>query len=178
LTIDSFSSFYRAIHGYPPFLWQQELLKRVVAEGWPATIAMPTSSGKTSAIDVAVFHLALEAGKSAFERRSSLRTFFIVDRRVVVDEAFDHAAKIANRLHESNNGVVKEVADRLNIFGGEVPLQVSKMRGGMLRDIAVRFLRHAKERERDVVRERVEARLGAIIDRDAMKFLVLRAQAA
>ncbi len=134
MTIDSFSSFYSAIHDHPPFVWQQELLKRVVAEGWPGTIAMPTSSGKTSAIDVAVFHLALEAGKSAFERRSSLRTFFIVDRRVVVDEAFDHAEKIANRLREATDGVVKEVADRLNDFGGELPLQVSKMRGGMLRD--------------------------------------------
>jgi CRISPR-associated endonuclease/helicase Cas3 len=136
LTIDSFSSFYSAIHGHPPFVWQEELLRRVVAEGWPATIAMPTSSGKTSAIDVAVFHLALEAGKGAFERRSPLRTFFIVDRRVVVDEAFDHAEKIANRLRAATDGVVKEVADRLNVFGGELPLQVSKMRGGMLRDNA------------------------------------------
>jgi len=134
LTIDSFSSFYSAIHGHPPFVWQEELLKRVVSEGWPATIAMPTSSGKTSAIDVAVFHLALEAGKGTFERRSSLRTFFIVDRRVVVDEAFDHAEKIAKRLRDATDGVVKEVADRLNVFGGELPLQVSKMRGGMLRD--------------------------------------------
>ena len=116
MTIDSFSSFYRTIHGHRPFVWQQELLKRVVAEGWPSTIAMPTSSGKTSAIDVAVFHLALEAGKGAFERRSSLRTFFIVDRRVVVDEAFDHAEKIANRLRDATDGPIKEVADRLNVF--------------------------------------------------------------
>jgi CRISPR-associated endonuclease/helicase Cas3 len=134
LTIETFSPFYRAIHGHPPFVWQEELLKRVVADGWPATIAMPTSSGKTSAIDVAVFHLALEAANGAFERRSSLRTFFIVDRRVVVDDAFDHAEKIADRLRDATDGVVKEVADRLKLFGGSVPLQVSKMRGGMLRD--------------------------------------------
>jgi CRISPR-associated endonuclease/helicase Cas3 len=136
LTTDSFSSFYSAIHGHRPFVWQQELLKKVVAEGWPVTIAVPTSSGKTSAIDVAVFHLALEAGKGALERRSSLRTFFIVDRRVVVDEAFDHAEKIANRLRDATDGAVKEVADQLNVFGGKLPLQVSKMRGGMLRDNA------------------------------------------
>ena len=109
-------------------------MKRVVAEGWPATIAMPTSSGKTSAIDVAVFHLALEAVKGAFERRSSLRTFFIVDRRVVVDEAFDHAQKIADGLRDAADGVLQEVALQLKRFGGELPLQVSKMRGGMLRD--------------------------------------------
>lgn len=134
MTIETFSSFYRAIHGHPPFVWQEELLKRVAAEGWPATIAMPTSSGKTSAIDVAVFHLALEAVKGAFERRSSLRTFFIVDRRVVVDEAFDHAQKIADGLRDAADGVLREVALQLKRFGGELPLQVSKMRGGMLRD--------------------------------------------
>ena len=136
MTIDSFSAFYSAIHGHPPFVWQQELLKRVVTKGWPPTIAMPTSSGKTSVIDVAIFHLALDAGQGAFERRSSLRTFFIVDRRIVVDEAFDHAEKIANGLRDAADGAVKEVADRLKVFGGELPLQVSKMRGGMLRDNA------------------------------------------
>lgn len=134
MTIDSFSSFYGAVHGHPPFVWQQELLKRVVAEGWPATIAMPTSSGKTSAIDVAIFHLALDAGKRAVDRTASLRTFFIVDRRVVVDEAFDHAEKIANKLREASDSVVREVSGRLSLFGGELPLQVSRMRGGMLRD--------------------------------------------
>ena len=64
-------------------------------------------------IDVAVFHLALEAGKGALDRRSSLRTFFIVDRRVVVDEAFDHARKIATCLLESTDAVIREVAARL-----------------------------------------------------------------
>ena len=119
MRIEEFSSFYRAVHEHPPFVWQEELLKRVVAEGWPGTIAMPTSSGKTSAIDVAVFHLALEAGKSTSERRSSLRTFFIVDRRVVVDEAFDHAEKIALALRNATDGVIRQVAQRLMIFGGE-----------------------------------------------------------
>lgn len=134
MTIDSFPSFYNAVHGHPPFLWQQELLRRVVAEGWPSTIAMPTSSGKTSAIDVAVFHLALDAGKAASDRRSSLRTFFIVDRRIVVDEAHDHAMAIAIKLCDATDGIVSEVAQRLKLFGGELPLQVGKMRGGMLRD--------------------------------------------
>ncbi|MES1262436.1 MAG: type I-U CRISPR-associated helicase/endonuclease Cas3, partial [Acidobacteriota bacterium] len=134
MTIETFSSFYYAIHRRAPFVWQEELLKHVVEKGWPGTIAMPTSSGKTSAIDIAVFHLALEAGTGARDRRSSLRTFFIVDRRVVVDEACEHAAKIATGLLKSQDAVVREVAARLNTFGGQVPLQVSKMRGGMLRD--------------------------------------------
>ena len=62
MTVDDFRTFYTAIHSYPPFDWQEQLLKKVVAEGWPATIALPTSSGKTSAIDIAVFHLASPSG--------------------------------------------------------------------------------------------------------------------
>lgn len=134
MRIDDFGAFYNDVHKHPPFVWQEELLKRVVSEGWPDTIAMPTSSGKTSAIDVAVFHLALEAGTNATGRLAALRTFFIVDRRIVVDEAFDHAMKIALALRDAKDGVVREVAEQLRMFGGEMPLQVSKMRGGMLRD--------------------------------------------
>ncbi|MGC2656360.1 MAG: hypothetical protein WA324_00175, partial [Bryobacteraceae bacterium] len=85
-----FSAFYRSVHGYPPFPWQERLLDEVVNTGWPEGIDLPTSSGKTSAIDVAVFHLALDAGKSAAERKARLRIFFVIDRRVVVDEAAEH----------------------------------------------------------------------------------------
>lgn len=126
-----FGRFYKAIHGYDPFPWQKRLLEQVVAGGWPAAISLPTSSGKTSAIDVAVFHLALEAGKSAFERRAALRMFFVIDRRVVVDEAGEHAAKVARGLLDSGDEVVKWVAKQLARFGGRYPLDVAILRGGM-----------------------------------------------
>src|ERR1700733_12412441 len=100
MTVSDFKLFYHAIHGYPPFDWQEKLLERVVDKGWPAIIDLPTSSGKTSAIDIAVFHLALQAGLSMEERTAPLRTFFVIDRRVVVDEASEHAAKIAAALLE------------------------------------------------------------------------------
>jgi CRISPR-associated endonuclease/helicase Cas3 len=134
MTVEDFRPFYTAIHGYPPFDWQEQLMKRVVAEGWPATIALPTSSGKTSAIDIAVFHLALEAGRTMAERGAALRTFFVIDRRVVVDEASEHAQKIAMALKNAQDGIVAETASLLRIYGGELPLEVSTMRGGMYRD--------------------------------------------
>ena len=31
MTVNDFSRFYRAIHTYPPFDWQEKLLERVVA---------------------------------------------------------------------------------------------------------------------------------------------------
>ena len=98
MTVNDFRHFYSAIHGYPPFDWQEKLLERVVDKGWPPMIDLPTSSGKTSAIDIAVFHLALQAGLGMNERTAALRTFFVIDRRVVVDEATEHALTIADAL--------------------------------------------------------------------------------
>src|ERR1700733_15110602 len=134
MTVEDFRSFYNAIHGYPPFDWQEQLLKRVTAGGWPATIALPTSSGKTSAIDIAVFHLALQAGLKVQERSAAVRTFFVIDRRVVVDEAALHATKIANALLDPKDEILAEARRLLLSYGGELPLEVSTMRGGMYRD--------------------------------------------
>ncbi|MCC6393272.1 MAG: type I-U CRISPR-associated helicase/endonuclease Cas3 [Bryobacterales bacterium] len=134
MTPSDFDRFYKAIHGYHPFPWQQRLLEQVAREGWPRSISLPTSSGKTSAIDVAVFHLALEAEKSALERKAALRMFFVIDRRVVVDEAGEHAAKLARRLLDHDDGVVRWVATQLLTFGGKYPLDVAILRGGMYLD--------------------------------------------
>jgi len=129
MTVEDFGPFYKAIHGYPPFDWQEQLLKRVVAEGWPGTITLPTSSGKTSAIDIAVFHLALQAGVKMRDRSAAIRTFFVIDRRVVVDEAAEHASKIAKALDDPKEQILAEAKQLLLSYGGELPLEVSTMRG-------------------------------------------------
>jgi CRISPR-associated endonuclease/helicase Cas3 len=134
LTTSDFTAFYRAVHGRTPFRWQIELLERVAEKGWPDTIQLPTSSGKTSVIDIAIFLLALEAGKPLNERCAAMRTFFAVDRRIVVDEAWEHARSIAEKLRSPDDHVIEEVAKQLRRYGGRLPLQVSRMRGGMVRD--------------------------------------------
>ncbi|MCZ6759125.1 MAG: type I-U CRISPR-associated helicase/endonuclease Cas3 [Gemmatimonadetes bacterium] len=131
----NFSEFYQAVHGYPPFPWQARLVEKIAREGrWPETIALPTSSGKTSVIDVAVFLLAMQADLPMSKRTAALRLFFVVDRRLVVDEAAEHARKIAEALAEPAVPAVQEVAARLSRFDGRVPLHVSIMRGGTYRD--------------------------------------------
>lgn len=139
LTANQFPDFYRAVNGYPPFPWQTRLVEEVVAHGglWPAVLDLPTSAGKTSALDAAVFLLAMQAGKSVHERTAAIRTFFVVDRRIVVDEAADKARKLADKLNAKRitDPVVKEVSDRLKSFtGGPKALHVSVLRGGMYRD--------------------------------------------
>ena len=62
LDLSGFAGFFEAVHGYPPFPWQVRLMTLVAEHGWPAVMDLPTGTGKTAALDVAVYHLALEAG--------------------------------------------------------------------------------------------------------------------
>lgn len=133
LTFNGFSSFFRAIHGVDPFPWQTELARQVLEKGrWPSLLDMPTGTGKTATIDIAVFHLACEADKGP-SRRAPLRTLFVIDRRIVVDAAFERAVKISKALLNSQDPVVKAVAERLSILSGDPnhPLDVVRLRGGV-----------------------------------------------
>src|SRR5229473_6098841 len=119
MTTADFEQFCLEVYGYRPFPWQKRLVDQVCStRQWPEQIAMPTSSGKTSLIDIAVFLLALESDRSPFDRIARLRTFFIIDRRVVVDEAGEHSKKLAWALETASAGIVSEVATRLRRFGG------------------------------------------------------------
>ncbi|WP_312979831.1 type I-U CRISPR-associated helicase/endonuclease Cas3 [Corynebacterium sp.] len=96
----TFSEFHTAIHGYAPFRWQEELAASVDAEGhWPDHISAPTGAGKTTTLDIAVWALAKDVHDHGPEhRRLPLRIFLAVERRLVVDSAYDHAHKIAQAV--------------------------------------------------------------------------------
>lgn len=130
-TPDQFAEFYQAVHGYEPFPWQNRLAERVCNGDWPHAIALPTAAGKTACIDIAVFALACRANNAA------RRIFFVVDRRIVVDQAFEHAKKLAKALLDANRGILKHVADSLRAYAeDERPLDVYALRGGMYRESA------------------------------------------
>ncbi len=129
---EEFCDFFSALHGLSPFPWQERLASRVFAEQWPRALAIPTGAGKTAAINIAVFHLALEAARGA-ERRAAVRILFVVDRRLIVDDAYGRAQTIAAKLSEAKDGVLRRVADRLRHLAEDQnnPLAVARLRGGM-----------------------------------------------
>ncbi|MGF1653050.1 MAG: type I-U CRISPR-associated helicase/endonuclease Cas3 [Actinomycetales bacterium] len=136
LTSADFPDFVAEVHGHRPFPWQSDLVGRVLnGGGWPDLLDVPTGLGKTSVLDVAVFVAAATAGDPGPRRLGRRRCFFVVDRRIVVDEAFDHATRLAEALEvaEGGRGVLGAVAGRLRSFaphaGGPV-LPVARMRGG------------------------------------------------
>lgn len=144
LSASDFSGFFHAIHGHDPFPWQQRLVNEL-AEGsepgqrppdrWPDVLDLPTGSGKTAALDAAIFHLALRADEPG---KAALRIALVVDRRLVVDDAFSRAQKLAKALCDSLNKemeeciIVTEVAHRLKKLAGQdgPPLIARRLRGG------------------------------------------------
>ncbi len=138
MTSTDFAAFYSAVHqDRLPFPWQERLAQRLLAgEEWPGVIAVPTACGKTSVIDVAVFCLAAQSEVPALQRKSPLRTFFVVDRRLVVDDVTSHATKLAEAVESSRTEAVTRVREQLLKFGAAKPLEVATLRGGMYRSDA------------------------------------------
>lgn len=133
--IPKFHDFFHALWGHTPFPWQRMLAERLVQGTWPKALDLPTAAGKTACIEIAIYALAAQADKPVWERTAPRRIWFVVDRRIVVDEAFDRAWKIAEKLRQAKDGPLKAVADRLlKVSGTERPLAVARLRGGVLRD--------------------------------------------
>jgi CRISPR-associated endonuclease/helicase Cas3 len=157
---DDFAGFFSAVNGHPPFPWQERLARSLIETGeWPAALALPTGSGKTAALDVALFHLATEADVET--RRAAVRIVFVVDRRLVVDDAYARAERLAGALEWAQlspataaeradaapahaaamarvraEPVVAEVAARLSTLAGPGarPLLARRLRGGIARE--------------------------------------------
>lgn len=139
-TPDQFPAFFHALYGYEPFPWQRRLAQRVCAGDWPSAIALPTAAGKTACIDAAVFALACGAPDAP------RRIFFVVDRRLVVDQAKLHADNLAEKLTKAaandEDPVLHQVAQALRRLadpgdpGTARPLDTYALRGGIYRESA------------------------------------------
>jgi len=145
-----FAAFFRALHDdgskpdFGPFPWQRRLAARVAVGAWPEVLDLPTASGKTACIDIAVFALACQATLPHGGRAAPRRILFVVDRRVIVDAAYRRAQAIANRLRSGRDArdhpspILARVADALRVVGGldpeEDPLACAQLRGGVYRD--------------------------------------------
>lgn len=165
-----FAEFFTELWGedIKPFAWQSALAEKVlrdlhdgysgsdrqtpegadVSRCWPDVIALPTGAGKTACIDIAVFALAVRAQHASLDSGRAVaaprRIFFVVDRRIIVDEAHDRAVRLAARLRSAKTGILKTVAVELTRLacgagtdlGDERPLAVHSLRGGMYRSEA------------------------------------------
>ena len=98
MTFPDFARFFELCHDVGPYLWQQRLADEVLTDKkWPPALDLPTGSGKTSTIDIALYALAAathEGNFGIFPRR----IIFIADRRVLVDQAWRHGEQLLERI--------------------------------------------------------------------------------
>lgn len=139
LTADDFSAFFRELWANcDPFPWQRDFASRLCAGQVPDYVAVPTGSGKTACLDAAIFALAVQAALQMAERTQGRRIFFIVNRRVIVDEAYERAGVLCKKLRAATpDSVTGRVAAALRRISGEseaAPLTRAQLRGGVYRD--------------------------------------------
>jgi CRISPR-associated endonuclease/helicase Cas3 len=127
LAATDFDAFFRAVHNCDPFPWQSRLARRVSEGEWPRLLDLPTGSGKTAVLDVAVFTLALHASSGL--PKVPRRIVYVVDRRTIVDQAYTRARRIRRCLLDSTDGVVVRVRQALAACSrGRIPLRVASLR--------------------------------------------------
>jgi CRISPR-associated endonuclease/helicase Cas3 len=150
LTPHDFDAFHEEVHGVSPFPWQRRALMKIAAERrFPDLVDLPTGTGKTTLMDMAVFLLAMDAQRPREARWMPRRIFLVVDRRVIVDQAGARALALSQILGAAlrdgdgdggptpgdSDSVVRRVALALSsLTGGGEPLVPAILRGGTLRD--------------------------------------------
>ena len=124
--VEGFVEFFRSIHGYEPYPWQRRLSEKVLEDGkWPDAIDIPTGCGKTSCIDIAVYALAMNP------HCNPRRIVYVVNRRVIVDEANKRAERIKDKLDEAKDGILLKVKKKLlDLSDGSTTLDSTVLRGG------------------------------------------------
>lgn len=143
ITLKDFADFFEALYEHPPYDWQLRLAERAAKGDWPTAIDLPTGSGKTACLDIAVFGLACQAALPPAQRTAPRRIFFTVNRRGIVDEAYERSERIAEKVFDAeekgDNGVLGRLAAALRTISGNQrgdapPLDVLQLRGGAYRD--------------------------------------------
>lgn len=140
MTIE-FEEFFEAVWGYEPYPWQVELSKTVCRNGtWPRVLDLPTGSGKTAVLDIALHHLIVDD-----EGVAPRRMIVVVDRRVIVDQVGQRAQRILSAIGDESSdrdprdvAVLRLVRNRLEAIAGErAPLlHTEVLRGGTVRSDA------------------------------------------
>src|SRR5882724_7589255 len=106
--LELFRESYRALTDNPePFPWQEDLFLRFCNGEIPKDIVLPTGCGKTSAMLVWLLALAHQARNGPQEISLPRRLVWVVNRRVVVDQATDEAENLQRRLKDESLSVLE-----------------------------------------------------------------------
>ena len=130
-SVHRFASVFQALTGNSPYPWQEALFLSLLEDSFPANINLPTGSGKTSIMAVWLAALAQQASESRRDTHIPRRLVWVVDRRVVVDQATDEAEQIRTRLKDESSSTIQWLRAALSSLSGDQhsPLGISTLRG-------------------------------------------------
>lgn len=111
----TFRQFFHEVHGgtIHPYPWQEDLQSQVMNSGWPVSISVPTGLGKTTAITVWLYELARQIHQGV-PRTAPMRLFYVVNRRVVIDQTHTYVNELLAALQSSAHEKLQPVRDALS----------------------------------------------------------------
>lgn len=126
-----FEKSFTALTTHDPFAWQRELYQQFIAGNPPDVCDVPTGLGKTSVMDLWLLALAWEALHWPTARVTPTRLLWVVDRRVVVDQATVEAESLASKIASlPEDDELRQGIAGLSIRSwADGPLAVSTLRG-------------------------------------------------
>jgi CRISPR-associated endonuclease/helicase Cas3 len=92
---------FEALTGHLPFPWQEKLYAKLLTGELPVHCDVPTGLGKTSVTAVWVAALGASLSDPTSAGRVPRRLVYVVDRRVVVDQATSEVERLRDRLAKS-----------------------------------------------------------------------------
>lgn len=132
-SLEFFRESYSALTGNPePFPWQEDLFLRFCDCDIPKDLDLPTGCGKTSAMVVWLLALARQAQAGPEGVSLPRRLVWVVNRRVVVDQATSEAERLKQRLKEEGPrelDPVRAALRKLSVTNTGDLVAVSTLRG-------------------------------------------------
>lgn len=131
-TLDEGAEAFRLLTGFSPMGWQTRLLGSLLSGDVPSAISLPTGLGKTA---VMTLWLIARAHGAPLPRR----LVYVVDRRVVVDQASAEATRLQDSLSpEASAPLARRLREGLGL-GPTDRLPVSTLRGSLRENPAWRL---------------------------------------
>lgn len=128
-----FRKCFKAFTNNDPFDWQERLFQRFIADDFPDACDIPTGLGKTHVMTI--WLIALAYWLTQPNRKLPLRLVYVVDRRVIVDQATEEADKLQKSLDaaiKDESNPLHSLAAKLrnaSMKGGDSSLAISTLRG-------------------------------------------------
>ena len=115
----NFDEMFKKLTDHDPYPWQQRLYDLFLQDKIPSTLDIPTGLGKTSIIFIwliAKYNSLLTDEKT----RIPSRLIYIVDRRVIVDQASEEVKKLQSKIKEIMKDKIKHFSTSMLRGGGGI----------------------------------------------------------